>query len=51
MYCVFIIFSLKPLIKIVSYKKTLWNILSLKYLFNYIYIWLTFLIKFFKKFY
>ena len=49
MYCVFLIFSIRPLLKIISKEGTIWSIFSLKYLVNYVYTWLLLLINFFKK--
>jgi hypothetical protein len=49
MYCVFLVFSLRPLIKILSKEGTLWSIFSFKYLINYVYTVLLLVFKFFKK--
>ena len=49
MYCVFLIFSIRPLLKIISKEGTIWSIFSLKYLVNYVYTWLLLLINFLKK--
>ncbi len=49
MYCVFLIFSLKPLLKIINKETNIWNIFSFKYLINYLYTWLVIILNFLKK--
>lgn len=49
MYCVFLVFSLRPLVKLLSKEGSLWSVFSFKYFVNYIYTVLVLSLKFLKK--
>jgi len=45
MYCVFLFFALRPLLKILSKEETTWNFFSLKFLLNYLHTIIVFVIR------
>ena len=51
MYCVFIAFSLRPLLKILSKENTLWHFFSYKYLISYVRVGLILFFRFLNRFF
>ena len=51
MYCVFIAFSLRPLLKILSKENTLWHFFSYKYLISYVRVVLILFFRFLNRFF
>lgn len=49
MYCVFLVFSIRPLIRILSKEDSIWNIFSYKFLIDYLYTILNLSFNFLKK--